>query len=584
MDVGAYGLSRNPFERNPELDETCLPNPLAVLLSELQAGMRSPQGVSVLVGERNCGKSMLAKIFARRLAGHTRAALSTAPGPSLADVFAESLAQLSGEDVETRDESRLLHELGILVQRRARAGSASAIVIDDAQRLSPQVLAGLSRMFPDDSDEPLHFHLFLIGRPDLLDRMNASADRLLLEHLLQICRIEPLGLRDSVRYLERRLAACGGELLLLFETEAIDEIVALADGRLLELEALAASAFENAARSGAARVTTAHVRKLPPVSASEEESVAPKQQSLGFEFADDRVRDDSDWSDEEDEESDDEWVAGDEPGADEPGLYWDANEIYEDEQYRPELECETRSVSSVERAPRRGLAGMAVVTAAVLLAMIWMVKRLPGDAAQPSGRDALLFAQPLSSQPREILRLAGSNERADAADHVAAWNNAKAAAARAEPRAVAAAVAKTVATADSAGATAKSDARPVATAEKSDARSAGAGAKSQASRSARVQTASLAAPKTVQRSEPRGSAKVTRGPVYTVQVGAFRTRRNAQELISKLGPSLARARILSEGGFYRVVSGSFDNKMAAVAHEGSLKRAGLTTYVRTATF
>ena len=67
MDVAAYGLSRNPFERNSELDEACLPNPLAVQLSELQAGLRSPQGVSVLVGERGSGKSLLAKIFARRL-------------------------------------------------------------------------------------------------------------------------------------------------------------------------------------------------------------------------------------------------------------------------------------------------------------------------------------------------------------------------------------------------------------------------------------------------------------------------------------------------------------------------------------
>jgi len=589
MDVGAYGLSRNPFERNSELDESCLPNPLAVQLSELQAGLRAPQGVSVLVGEHGSGKSLLAKIFARRLAGHARAALSTAPGPSLADVLAESLSQLSGEEVATRDESQLLHELGILVQRRTRAGSVTAIVIDDAQRLSPQVLAGLTRLFPDDCEEDFHFHLFLIGRPELLDRMNASADRLLLEHLLQICRIEPLGLRDSVRYLERRLASCGGELGQLFEPEAIDEILAQANGRLLAIETLAGRAFENAARSGAVRVTTAHVDKTTPASSGTEAPVAHKQQSLRFEFSEDSPLDDAadDW---EDEETDDEWVAGDEPCDDDPALSWEtAAELPEssfEEEEDDEEERSPRWNPPPPPAPRRGLMAMAVLTGSVFVALTWVANRLPGESADPSsGRDTLLFAQPLTSQPREILRLAASSDQADAAAHVGVWNNVQAAAlvaaslresnSESQPKAARAEMSRR----------AQQRAREEADVVVDEPATASVAKTVSAKQHTPAKTVTeVVKPKTAQRAQTSLARKSSREPVYTVQIGAFRTRHNAQDLISKMGPRLSSARILYEGGLYRVVSGSFETKSAAAAHEGSLKRAGLTTYLRTAVF
>jgi cell division protein FtsN len=71
-------------------------------------------------------------------------------------------------------------------------------------------------------------------------------------------------------------------------------------------------------------------------------------------------------------------------------------------------------------------------------------------------------------------------------------------------------------------------------------------------------------------------------PVYTVQLGAFKARENAEELVTRLHGKPTR--ILREGGLYRVMSGSFASKRDAAVHEASLKRAGYTTYVRTAAF
>ena len=82
--------------------------------------------------------------------------------------------------------------------------------------------------------------------------------------------------------------------------------------------------------------------------------------------------------------------------------------------------------------------------------------------------------------------------------------------------------------------------------------------------------------------ETSSAGKHGAASVYTVQLGAFKTRRNAEDLITKLPGK--RARILEEGGLYRVMSGSFASKKDATLHEASLKRAGYTTFLRTAVF
>jgi cell division protein FtsN len=70
--------------------------------------------------------------------------------------------------------------------------------------------------------------------------------------------------------------------------------------------------------------------------------------------------------------------------------------------------------------------------------------------------------------------------------------------------------------------------------------------------------------------------------VFTVQLGAFKTRSNAEEMVTRLRGKPTR--ILQEGGLYRVMSGSFANRHDATAHEAALKRAGYTTFIRTASF
>ena len=182
MDVSALGLSRDPFQRSPELDDTCLPNTIAALLSELQSSLRCPQGVSALVAASGSGKSVAAAAFARRLGSVAQTALLVRPTSSVSAIARDALAKFDAAGLDFTLDDDWVGALRASVERRAAAGRATVIIIDDAHRLSPQTLEDLAGLFGED--EPISLHVFLFGRPRLLDRMHAGADRALNAHLL----------------------------------------------------------------------------------------------------------------------------------------------------------------------------------------------------------------------------------------------------------------------------------------------------------------------------------------------------------------------------------------------------------------
>jgi type II secretory pathway predicted ATPase ExeA/cell division protein FtsN len=628
MDWAAFGLARDPFQRMAELDDACLPNTVAALLSELLSSLRSPQGVSVLVGDGGSGKSMLAAAFARRAGGSAFVATIPHPASCVTSIAREALAQFDPDDFDFATEEDWIPALRARIERCTRSGRTSVILIDEAHRLSPQSLQDLAEYFAED--DSLRLHVFLFGRPKLLDRLQAGAEEALRAHLLQICRLEPLSVRESVRYLERRIAICGGELAAILDDEAIDEIVQKAEGHVIRLEELTIEALQRASRKGAARATVVDVvATARSADAEEEDEVMPaNQQPLRFALEGEGIDEEEvSWGDDEDDRAV-EW--GDEPAA-APQDEWETDEADDEDEWQAEDEEEEEplrwdaspprrdsaalladldeEIEEDDDAPvrprppavsaRRRLAGPAVLSFGACLALVWAANQMPGpDDSERRSRDALMFAEPLSSKPSPIMRLATTAEAADADAHLHVWKAEPprpvvAREKQAEPAAVAAAASREPA-GNAASATASRTASTSVVALGDDAfvgpmpqRPAEVEVSAPAAKPAAKKETVVASAGTKPAAKPAAKATVSassrqKAPVYTVQLGAFKARSNAEDMVTKLrGKS---PRILQEGGLYRVLSGSFSSKKDAVIHEASLRRAGYTTYVRTAVF
>lgn len=681
MDWTAFGLSRDPFQRCPELDDACLPNAMAAQLSELLSGLRSPQGVSVLVGDAGSGKSIAAEAFARRLRGVADVALVARPTSSALSIARDVLSQIDPEDHDFRADRDWPATLRERARRCGRGGRATVVLLDNAHRLSPQSLEDLAELLGED--ESVRLHLVLLGRPALTEKMDAGARRALDAHLLQICHLEPLGVRQSVRYLERRLAICGGDLGQLFTADAIDEIVQTAGGRLVDLEEVACEALRRASGRGSRRASSEDV-----VASSRSEQVGPvgavHQQPLRFaiddeeidsprdleedrrsgagagpasaaadqddeeggavEWGDDEGRDEKEWLAEDaepvdgDEDADDggedlDWEASSYVLEEEEGLDSDLDEAVDhpasaasrfldhgdldrhldedlEEDFEQDFEEDEEEIDDQAVSPlARRLIGPAVISVTACLALMWAANNVPGPDTQSShGRDSKLFAEKLSSDPAEIMRLARTVEAADADAHVVVW--------RAEPRRPAhrkaadqmarasaasesgngpAAATRPAGTVASAEAT-KAERRPdddqiggrtsTPTVEASAVAAAAPRPRQPEPSAVSRPPATAPSPRPSVASRPPAAAatksRVAAGPVFTVQLGAFKTRRNAEVLAEKLRDKSPQ--ILESNGLYRVVSGAFSDRREAAAHEAALKRDGYSTFVRSATF
>lgn len=264
MDPSIFGLDGHPFETEfPRPDDTALFEAQAPLLAELRAGLKTPQGIAVLVGESGAGKSALVIGLAERLGDDTLLAYLPESGPGLRGILAEAIQQLStsgGTAVASGSGDKYITgAIRDLAKANAASGKNTLIIVDNAHELPAKTIERFARLFPQDPAQPSKLHLLLVGRPELLDRLNAAGDRSVLRYLVQVCRMDGIGPEDSFRYIAERIGRVGGTVEKLFSEEALGIIVQQAGGLPARINALCRSALENAAAGGARKVDAAAV-------------------------------------------------------------------------------------------------------------------------------------------------------------------------------------------------------------------------------------------------------------------------------------------------------------------------------------
>ncbi len=243
MNPSRFGLSRHPFDQRGGADGGPLSDVWAALVAELRAGLQAPQGITLLIGESGTGKSTLVRSLDEKFGDLARVVYVPGAGPGLRHLLGEALAGL-GVALPGDSEADLVEALQQQAQSLADRQCATVIIIDDAQDLPAKTLERLSTLFSDDPADHTMLHVFLVGRPELLDRMNAASDRSVLKQLVQVCRMDPLDAEESVDYIRMRVEEVGGSVEGLFSAEALSSIVDRAEGIPGRIDELCSRALE----------------------------------------------------------------------------------------------------------------------------------------------------------------------------------------------------------------------------------------------------------------------------------------------------------------------------------------------------
>jgi type II secretory pathway predicted ATPase ExeA len=220
-----YDLGERPFELTPNPKYLFLSPRHAEALTMLQYGTCRRNGLTMLIGDAGTGKTTLVyAALESRQAPHNRNVFVTNPALTRQEFF-EALAVGFGLSPEARvSKSRFLIELSQSLADRLAAGGASALIIDEGQCLSDELLEEIRLLGNIETTSQKLLSIILIGQTELAERVDAEAMRQLKQRVALRCTLTALDLVETTAYINTRIRVAGGDAATILTPSAIDAI------------------------------------------------------------------------------------------------------------------------------------------------------------------------------------------------------------------------------------------------------------------------------------------------------------------------------------------------------------------------
>jgi general secretion pathway protein A len=226
-----YGLRELPFELTPNPRYLYLTSQHREALSNLEYGLSAAKALTVLIGEAGTGKTTLlrATLESQRCANVRCVYLSN---PTLTrDEFVTTLAAKFELDEEAGgSKAKFLERLEQVLRQRRDQGEITALVVDEAQSLSLELLEEIRLLANIETAEQKLLPLVLAGQPELADRLEEPSLRQLKQRVALRCLIEPFDLPGTAAYIATRIRTAGGVPSKLFTRESVSVIHEYSNG------------------------------------------------------------------------------------------------------------------------------------------------------------------------------------------------------------------------------------------------------------------------------------------------------------------------------------------------------------------
>jgi general secretion pathway protein A len=227
MQLKYYGLSDKPFELSPDLKFLFVTSGYRKAFETIQEGIFSRKRLMVLTGEVGTGKTMLIYRLIRELPETVKTAFVYHSTGSLKEIIAQIFADLGEAAAPAGGEGRSLPDY---LRRLKARGEILAVLIDEAQDLSPAVLQGLLHFFDAVPETAETLQLVLVGQTEFEEMFKrALADYPTLPAPVR-ASIPLLSPTESLDYIEHRLNIAGKSSSEIFTPRALSAVTRYAGG------------------------------------------------------------------------------------------------------------------------------------------------------------------------------------------------------------------------------------------------------------------------------------------------------------------------------------------------------------------
>jgi len=217
-----YGLQERPFNLTPNPRFLFLGTKHREALVHLRYGLTGRPGLTLLLGEAGTGKTTLVK-----------AAIQAASGKNAVIVHLSNPTLTRGEFFEylasgfrfTREAAAsktvFLGELEHALAEHARGNGVLALIVDEAQSLSYELLEEIRLLTNTETADGRTMAVAIVGQPELASRLNDPRLRQLKQRVNLRCELSPFELRETAAYIAARVRIAGGNAEMLFTREAV---------------------------------------------------------------------------------------------------------------------------------------------------------------------------------------------------------------------------------------------------------------------------------------------------------------------------------------------------------------------------
>ena len=226
-----FGLRQEPFNITADPAFLYLSRSHREALAQLSYGIKARKGFVVLTGEVGTGKTTLINGLLDELDSDTRTALIFSHIANPFDLLRYTCNEfgLRSAQHSRNDFYEYLALLNDYLYESYRSGNNCALIIDEAQNLSSEVLESVRLLSNFETSKDKLLQILLVGQPELSTRLNSQELRQLKQRVTVRYHLRSLTLKECQAYISSRLQVAGGDPLL-FTPGAVEVIYACSAG------------------------------------------------------------------------------------------------------------------------------------------------------------------------------------------------------------------------------------------------------------------------------------------------------------------------------------------------------------------
>ena len=222
-----YGLEAAPFDVTPNPKYLLLTPAHSEALHVLEYGVRARKGIILLIGDAGTGKTTLLRTaLAMRLADGTRAGCIYIKNPklSVSELYEHLATGCNMPYSATMSKPALLKHLEESLTALHQEGRHTALIVDEAQALSDELIEELRLLANIESDDTKLLPLILAGQPELAERLNEHKLRQFKQRIALRCELPALEVKETAAYIFGRVRLVGGDASKMFTRDAVVSI------------------------------------------------------------------------------------------------------------------------------------------------------------------------------------------------------------------------------------------------------------------------------------------------------------------------------------------------------------------------